>query len=208
MGVPSVSPFRRPKGAARRRGFAPREVRGDGRHGALPHGFRGGAGSQAGPASCPGVSVWGGGFKWLWWSKPIWDPMLVGEFTTQNGTDFSGDWDVYWEYGVLTHGEIPAPSAQPRNGNEVPQPGALSHPFFGWEGSLQRRWSQVSCEGGFKQTTDKMIDGVCVCVCVCVCVSAEHCPVKVFDFEPSARPRNRNELGVVPGFEGSPFWFE
>ena len=29
---------------------------------------------------------------------------LVGEFTTHFRTYFSGDWDVHWGYGVLTHG--------------------------------------------------------------------------------------------------------
>ena len=29
----------------------------------------------------------------------------VGEFTTHFRTNFSGDWDVHWGYGVLTHGK-------------------------------------------------------------------------------------------------------
>ena len=29
---------------------------------------------------------------------------LVGEFTAHFGTYFSGDWDVHWGYGLLTHG--------------------------------------------------------------------------------------------------------
>ena len=35
-----------------------------------------------------------------------WDPILVGEFTTQLGGDFSGDLDVHWAYGILTHGQL------------------------------------------------------------------------------------------------------
>ena len=30
----------------------------------------------------------------------------VGEFTTHFRTDFSGDWDVHWRYGILPHGHI------------------------------------------------------------------------------------------------------
>ena len=29
-----------------------------------------------------------------------------GEFTTHFRTHFSGDWDVHWGYGILTHGHI------------------------------------------------------------------------------------------------------
>ena len=29
----------------------------------------------------------------------------VGEFTTHFRTYFSGDWDVHWGYGILTHGQ-------------------------------------------------------------------------------------------------------
>ena len=36
----------------------------------------------------------------------IWDPILVGEFTTHFRTYFSGDWDVHWGYGILTHGQL------------------------------------------------------------------------------------------------------
>ena len=39
---------------------------------------------------------------------------------------FSWNWDVHWGYGILTHGHM------------VPQLGALSHPFFGWEGSTTK----------------------------------------------------------------------
>ena len=36
------------------------------------------------------------------------DPILVGigEFTAHVRTDFSGNWDVHWGYGVLTHGHM------------------------------------------------------------------------------------------------------
>ena len=34
---------------------------------------------------------------------PFW---LVGEFTTHFRTYFSRDWDVYWGYGILTHGQM------------------------------------------------------------------------------------------------------
>ena len=34
---------------------------------------------------------------------PFW---LVGEFTTHFRTYFSGDWDVHWGYGFLTHGHM------------------------------------------------------------------------------------------------------
>ena len=30
----------------------------------------------------------------------------VGEFTTHVRTYFSGDWDVRWGYGILTHGQV------------------------------------------------------------------------------------------------------
>ena len=38
--------------------------------------------------------------KWLWLSKP----MVL--FLTHFRTYFSGDWDVHWEYGPLTHGQV------------------------------------------------------------------------------------------------------
>ena len=57
--------------------------------------------------------------KWLWLSEPFWDPILgqnqwdpilgylgVGEFTTYFRTYFSGDWDVHWGCGLLTHGQM------------------------------------------------------------------------------------------------------
>ena len=34
---------------------------------------------------------------------PFW---LVGECTTRYRLYFSGDWDVHWGYGILTHGQI------------------------------------------------------------------------------------------------------
>ena len=34
--------------------------------------------------------------SWQWLSKPYWDPILVGEFTTHFRTYFSGDWDATW----------------------------------------------------------------------------------------------------------------
>ena len=34
---------------------------------------------------------------------PFW---LVGEFTTHFRAYFSGDWDVRWGYGILTHGHV------------------------------------------------------------------------------------------------------
>ena len=40
---------------------------------------------------------------WLWVKTngiPFW---LVGEFTTYFRTYLSGDWDVHWGYGILTH---------------------------------------------------------------------------------------------------------
>ena len=39
-------------------------------------------------------------------SKPMVPFWLVGEFTTHFRTYFSGDWDVHWGYGVLTHGHM------------------------------------------------------------------------------------------------------
>ena len=43
----------------------------------------------------------------------IWPPMvpfwLAGEFTTDLRTYFSGDWDVHWGYGILTHGHLSPP---------------------------------------------------------------------------------------------------
>ena len=35
-----------------------------------------------------------------------WDPILVGRRTTPFRTYFSGDWDVHWGYGILTHGHM------------------------------------------------------------------------------------------------------
>ena len=35
-----------------------------------------------------------------------WDPLLVGRCTTHSRTDFCGDWDVHWGYGVLTHSHV------------------------------------------------------------------------------------------------------
>ena len=35
-----------------------------------------------------------------------WDPILVGRCTTHFRTYFSGDWDVHWGYGLLTHGQM------------------------------------------------------------------------------------------------------
>ena len=32
-----------------------------------------------------------------------WDPILVGRCTTHFRTYVSGDWDVHWNYGILTH---------------------------------------------------------------------------------------------------------
>ena len=32
--------------------------------------------------------------------------ILVGRCTTQFRTYFSGDWDVHWKHGVLTHGHV------------------------------------------------------------------------------------------------------
>ena len=51
---------------------------------------------------------------WLW-SKPFWDPIFVGigEFTTHFRTHFrthfSGDGDVHWGCGVLTHSHMSVP---------------------------------------------------------------------------------------------------
>ena len=44
----------------------------------------------------------------LWWSKPLWDPILVGigEFTISEPV-LVGDWDVHWGEGILTHGQWP-----------------------------------------------------------------------------------------------------
>ena len=35
-----------------------------------------------------------------------WYHFGVGEFPTHFRTYFSGDWDVHWGYGILTHGHI------------------------------------------------------------------------------------------------------
>ena len=42
----------------------------------------------------------------MWLSKPMGYHFGVGEFTTHFRTYFSGDWDVHWGYGLLTHGHI------------------------------------------------------------------------------------------------------
>ena len=44
--------------------------------------------------------------KWLWLSKPCWDPILGIGCTTHFRTYFSGDWDVHWGYGILTHSQM------------------------------------------------------------------------------------------------------
>ena len=33
-------------------------------------------------------------------SKPFWDPIWVGEFTTQFRTYLGGDWDLHWGYDL------------------------------------------------------------------------------------------------------------
>ena len=43
-------------------------------------------------------------FKWLWLSKPMVSHFGVGSPPIL--VDFSGDWDVHWGYGILTHGQI------------------------------------------------------------------------------------------------------
>ena len=43
---------------------------------------------------------------WLWLSKPMGSHFGVGEFATHFRTYFSGDWDVHWGYGLLTHGHV------------------------------------------------------------------------------------------------------
>ena len=35
-----------------------------------------------------------------------WDPILVCRCTTDFRTYFSGDWDVHWGYGLLTHSHL------------------------------------------------------------------------------------------------------
>ena len=40
-------------------------------------------------------------------STPMGSHFGVGEFTNHYKTYFSGDWDVHWGCGVLTHGHIP-----------------------------------------------------------------------------------------------------
>ena len=39
--------------------------------------------------------------RWLWLSKP-----MVSHFGWVHLVYFSGDWDVHWGYGILTHGEL------------------------------------------------------------------------------------------------------
>ena len=40
---------------------------------------------------------------WLWAKTVLGFHFGVGEFTTHFRTYFSGDWDVHWGYGFLTH---------------------------------------------------------------------------------------------------------
>ena len=40
-------------------------------------------------------------FIWLWLPKPFWYHFGIGAPIL---VDFSGDWDVHWGYGLLTHG--------------------------------------------------------------------------------------------------------
>ena len=54
---------------------------------------------------CTGVRAFDPGVSavWLWWSKPVWDPKILGKVHFR--TYFSGDWDVNWGItGLLTHG--------------------------------------------------------------------------------------------------------
>ena len=44
---------------------------------------------------------------WLWVKTVLVPFWLVGEFTTHFRAYFSGDWDVHWGYGILTHGHLP-----------------------------------------------------------------------------------------------------
>ena len=44
--------------------------------------------------------------KWLWVKTVLGSHFGVGELTTHFRTEFSGDWDVYWVYWILTHGQI------------------------------------------------------------------------------------------------------
>ena len=39
-------------------------------------------------------------------SKPMGSHFGIGEFSTHLRAYFSGDWDVHWGYGVLTHGQV------------------------------------------------------------------------------------------------------
>ena len=50
--------------------------------------------TEAGPI--PGVFI-------LTHTKPMGSHFGVGEFTTHFRTDFSGDWDVHWEYDLAFH---------------------------------------------------------------------------------------------------------
>ena len=45
-------------------------------------------------------------FRWLRLSKPMGSHFGVGGFTTHFRTYFSGDCDVHWGYGLLTHGQV------------------------------------------------------------------------------------------------------
>ena len=45
--------------------------------------------------------------KLAWsWVKTHGIPFLDREFTTHFRTYFSGDWDVHWGYGILTHSRV------------------------------------------------------------------------------------------------------
>ena len=57
-------------------------------------------GSKGGAGVVSGVPMW------LRLSKPMGSHFGVGEFTTHFRTYFTGDWDVHWGYGILTHGHI------------------------------------------------------------------------------------------------------
>ena len=52
---------------------------------------------------------------------PFW-----GWCTTHFRTYFSGDWDVHWRYGILTHGHMPKPSGEFHNCRGLQPPSTLA----------------------------------------------------------------------------------
>ena len=89
-----------------RTGFSPRAENSPGKQGLA--GCVGSAGSGWNFSGNPGIRCLHPKAN-CFGSKPMGSHFGVAEFTTQLRTYFSGDWDVHWGYGLLTHGQMTLP---------------------------------------------------------------------------------------------------